>query len=161
MIIHIKELTGGGFLDPLAWTKMCYNQNNRTLYIYDEYVVNKMSNQDVWENLKELKGVTENDLITADSAEPKSIGDFRGYGSMIRGAEKGPESVKYSMKWLSALAKIVIDTKRCPVSAQEFSTYEYDQDKDGNYISAYVDKNNHCIDSVRYALNQIWKKRGQ
>ena len=151
----------GWFPDPLAWTKMCYNPSNRTLYIFDEYVVNKMSNADVWANLKELKGVVESDMIIADSAEPKSIGDFRGYGSMMRGAEKGPESVKYSMKWLSALAKIVIDTKRCPVSAQEFSTYEYDQDKDGNYISAYVDKNNHCIDSVRYALNQIWKKRGQ
>lgn len=151
----------GWFPDPLAWTKMCYNPSNRTLYIFDEYVVNKMSNADVWANLKELKGVVESDMIIADSAEPKSIGDFRGYGSMMRGAEKGPESVKYSMKWLSALTKIVIDPKRCPVSSQEFSTYEYDKDKDGNYISGYVDANNHCIDSVRYALNQIWKKRGQ
>lgn len=151
----------GWFPDPLAWTKMCYNPSNRTLYIFDEYVVNKMSNADVWTNLKELKGVVESDMIIADSAEPKSIGDFRGYGSMMRGAEKGPESVKYSMKWLSALTKIVIDPKRCPISSQEFSTYEYDKDKDGNYISGYVDANNHCIDSVRYALNQIWKKRGQ
>lgn len=151
----------GWFPDPLAWTKMCYNPSNRTLYIFDEYVVNKMSNADVWSNLKEKKGVVENDIIIADSAEPKSIGDFRGYGSMMRGAEKGPESVKYSMKWLSALTKIVIDPRRCPVSAQEFSTYEYDQDKDGNYISGYVDANNHCIDSVRYALNNIWKRRGQ
>lgn len=151
----------GWFPDPLAWTKMCYNPSNRTLYIFDEYVVNKMSNADVWSNLKEKKGVVENDLIIADSAEPKSIGDFRGYGSSMRGAEKGPESVKYSMKWLSALTKIIIDPKRCPVSAQEFSTYEYDQDKDGNYISGYVDANNHCIDSVRYALNNIWKRRGQ
>lgn len=151
----------GWFPDPLAWTKMCYDPSNRALYIFDEYVVNKMSNADVWSNLKELKGVVEDDIIIADSAEPKSIGDFRGYGSMMRGAEKGPESVKYSMKWLSALSKIVIDPKRCPISAQEFSTYEYDQDKDGNYISGYVDANNHCIDSVRYALNNIWKKRGQ
>ncbi len=151
----------GWYPDPLAWTKMCYDPSNRALYIFDEYVVNKMSNADVWSNLKELKGVVEDDIIIADSAEPKSIGDFRGYGSMMRGAEKGPESVKYSMKWLSALSKIVIDPKRCPISAQEFSTYEYDQDKDGNYISGYVDANNHCIDSVRYALNNIWKKRGQ
>lgn len=150
----------GWFPDPLAWTKMCYNPNQRTLYIFDEFVVNKMSNQDVWDHLKNEKGVKDDDIIIADSAEPKSIGDFRMYGSAMRGAEKGPESVKYSMKWLSALCKIVIDPKRCPVSAQEFSTYEYEQDKDGNYISGYVDKNNHCIDSVRYALNNIWKKRG-
>jgi phage terminase large subunit len=100
-------------------------------------------------------------MIIADSAEPKSIGDFRGYGSMMRGAEKGPDSVSYSMKWLSALARIVIDPKKCPKCAEEFSVYEYEQDKDGNYISGYPDENNHTIDATRYALNNVWKKRGQ
>ena len=100
-------------------------------------------------------------MIIADSAEPKSIGDFKSYGALIKSAEKGAGSVDYSMKWLSSLAKIVIDINRCPVTAQEFSTYEYQQDKDGNYISGYVDENNHCIDATRYALNNIWKKKGQ
>lgn len=151
----------GWFPDPLAWTKMCYNSSQRTLYIFDEFVVNKMSNQDVWNYLVENKGVTNDDVIIADSAEPKSIGDFRAYGSSMRGAEKGAGSVEYSMKWLSALAKIVIDPVRCPVATQEFSTYEYQQDKDGNYISGYIDENNHTIDSCRYALNSIWKKKGK
>ena len=156
-----QGLDFGYFPDPLAWVKCCYNPSQRILYIYDEYVVNKMSNADVWEHLKSEKGVTEEDLITADSAEPKSIGDFKAYGSCMKGAEKGPGSVEYSMKWLSSLAKIVIDINRCPTAASEFSTYEYDQDKDGNYISGYVDANNHTIDAVRYALNNIWKKKGQ
>ena len=112
----------GYFPDPLAWTKCCYNPAQRTLYIFDEYVVNKMSNADVWEHLKSEKNVTEEDLIIADSAEPKSIGDFKAYGSLMKSAEKGPGSVEYSMKWLSSLAKIVIDQRRCPTSAQEFST---------------------------------------
>ena len=156
-----QGLDFGYFPDPLAWTKCCFNPSQRVLYIFDEYVVNKMGNAEVWEHLKNEKGVSEDDLIIADSAEPKSIGDFRSYGSMMKGAEKGPGSVDYSMKWLSSLAKIVIDPNRCPVSAEEFSTYEYQQDKDGNYISGYVDADNHCIDSVRYALNIIWKKKGQ
>ena len=151
----------GWFPDPLAWVKCCFNSSQRTLYIFDEFVVNKMSNADVWARLKEDKKVKEDDIIIADSAEPKSIGDFRNYGSMMRGAEKGKDSVPYSMKWLSSLAKIVIDPRRCPESAKEFSTYEYEQDKDGNYISGYVDANNHTIDATRYALNNIWKKRGQ
>lgn len=151
----------GWFPDPLAWTKMCYNPAQKALYIFDEFVVNKMSNADVWEYLTKEKGVTNNDMIIADSAENKSIGDFKSYGALIYGAEKGPGSVDYSMKWLASLTKIVIDPKRCPTSAEEFSTYEYMQDKDGNYISGYVDADNHCIDSVRYALNKIWKKKGQ
>lgn len=151
----------GWYPDPLAWTKMCYQPGKKTLYIFDEFVVNKMSNLDVWNYLKENKDVTNDDLITADSAEPKSIGDFSDYGALIYGAKKGPDSVEYSMKWLSSLAKIVIDPKRCPKSAEEFTTYEYDQDKDGNYISGYVDANNHCIDSVRYAMNPVWRRKGE
>lgn len=151
----------GWYPDPLAWTNNCYKSNEKTLYIFDEFVVNKMSNADVWQHLKEEKAVTENDMITADSAEPKSIADFRDYGALIYGAKKGPDSVDYSMKWLAGLAKIVIDPKRCPKSVEEFTTYEYQQDKDGNYISGYVDANNHCIDSVRYATNPIWKRKGE
>lgn len=151
----------GWFPDPLAWTKMCYQPNKLTLYIFDEFVVNKMSNAKVWGYLHQEKGVKNDDLITADSAEPKSIGDFQSYGSLMRGAKKGPDSVEYSMKWLSGLAKIVIDPKRCPKSAEEFSTYEHPQDKDGNYITGYVDKDNHCIDSVRYATNPIWRRKGE
>jgi len=59
------------------------------------------------------------------------------------------------------LAKIVIDPVRCPNTAREFERYEYEQDKDGNYISAYPDRDNHHIDAVRYGMNLIWRKRGQ
>ncbi len=151
----------GWYPDPLAWTKMCYQPNKLTLYIFDEYVVNKMSNTKVWNYLQQEKGVKNDDLITADSAEPKSIGDFQSYGSLMRGAKKGPDSVEYSMKWLSGLAKIVIDPRRCPKTAEEFTIYEYPQDKDGNYITGYVDADNHCIDSVRYAMNPIWRRKGE
>lgn len=156
-----QGLDFGWFPDPLAWTKMCYNPSQRTLYIFDEFLANRMSNENVWRYLVKNKGVTNNDVIIADSAENKSIGDFKSYGAMMYGAEKGPGSVDYSMKWLASLTKIIIDPQRCPTSAQEFSTYEYEQDKDGNYISGYVDADNHTIDSVRYALSRIWKKKGQ
>ena len=155
-----EGLDFGWYPDPLAWTKMCYNTSQRTLYIFDEFVVNKMSNSDVWEHLKKEKNVTENDLIIADSAEPKSIGDFKSYGAFMKGAEKPPGSVEYSMKWLASLTKIVIDAKRCPRAAKEFTEYECLKDKDENYISGYPDEDNHTIDSVRYALNDIWKKKG-
>lgn len=151
----------GWYPDPLAWTKMCYQPSKLTLYIFDEFVVNKMSNLDVWNYLQKEKKVKNDDLIIGDSASPKDIADFQSYGSLMRGAKKGPDTVDYSMKWLARLAKIVIDPKRCPKSAEEFSTYEHPQDKDGNYISGYIDENNHCIDSVRYALNPIWRRKGE
>jgi PBSX family phage terminase large subunit len=151
----------GFYPDPFAFVKTYFNAAKRTLYIFDEYKAQKMGNKDVYEALIKKKKFSVQDMVIADSAEPKSVADFRDYGASIRGAEKGPESVKYSMKWLQSLNAIVIDNVRCPESAQEFLDYELEQDKDGNYISSYPDANNHFIDATRYATNLIWKRRGQ
>lgn len=155
-----KGIDWGWYPDPFAYNNMYYNSQQRTLYIFDELDCNKKSNAETWQMLKD-KGVTEEDLITADSAELKSIGDYRDYGSNIRGAMKGPGSVEYSMKWLSSLNKIIIDRQRCPNTAREFEEYELEKDKDGNVITGYPDKYNHHIDAVRYALERVWARRGE
>lgn len=151
----------GWYPDPFHWSKMYYRAASRTLYIFDEYRTNKQSNEDTWQTLQVLKGVTGADLITADSAENKSIADYRSYGALCRGAIKGPDSVRYGMKWLQSLFSIVIDPQRCPTTAKEFSEYEYDRSPDGEIISGYPDANNHSIDSVRYALERVWRRKGQ
>ena len=74
---------------------------------------------------------------------------------------KGPGSVDYSMKWLQSLVKIVIDPARCPDTYEEFINYEYERTKDGEIMSGYPDANNHHIDAVRYATEEIWKWKGQ
>lgn len=150
----------GWFPDPFHWGKMYYNHNQRKLYIFDEYRTNKTKNADAWAYLVNEKGVTTSDLIICDSAEPKSIGDFRSYGAMARAAEKGPNSVHEGIKWLQSLNAIIIDCNRCPFTAEEFSLYEYEKTPEGEPITAYPDENNHSIDMVRYALERVWKKRG-
>lgn len=156
-----QGLDFGWYPDPAHWTKVCYNPAQRTMYIFDELRTNKTSNADLWAKLTLLKGVTGEDLIIADSAEPKSIGDFRDYGALMRPADKGPGSVNYSMKWLQSLKRIVIDPYRCPETAREFAEYEYERTDNDEIISGYPDKNNHSIDAVRYALNRVWKRKGQ
>lgn len=151
----------GWYPDPAHWVKLCYNPAQLTVYIYDELRVNKTANAELWNLLVMKKGVTGGDLITADSAEPKSIADLKDYGSLCRGAVKGPDSVKYSMKWLQSLKRIVIDPERCPHTAREFSTYEYERTPDGEVMSGYPDADNHSIDAVRYALNPVWRRKGQ
>lgn len=162
----------GFFPDPLSAGKMHYDAARMILYIFDEYHAHKQSNKTVYEALfgkKDKKGTVleagkgwdPNALLIADNAEPKSIADLREFGANVRGAEKGPDSVTYSMKWLQSLAAIVIDNQRCPHHAEEFLNYELEKDKNGEFISAYPDKNNHAIDDVRYAANLIWRVRGQ
>lgn len=151
----------GWYPDPWAFVRVHFDAARRILYIFDEHKANKKSNRETYEIMVNQHGITPNDKLTCDSAEPKSIEDYRSYGLYARGAIKGPGSVEYSMKWLASLTKIVIDNSRCPNSAQEFLDYEYDRDKEGNVISGYPDKENHHIDACRYALEEVWKRKGQ
>ncbi len=151
----------GFFPDPLHWLKMHYNPATLTLYIFDEYRAFKTKNLKLYEVLTKEKHMTPADLMIADSEDPKSIADLREYGLSCRGAEKGPGSLDYSMKWLQSLAAIVIDNERAPFAAEEFINYEFEQDKEGNFISAYPDKNDHGISAARYGTNLIWRRRGQ
>lgn len=158
----LHGLDFGYFPDPAAYARCHYDAARLTLYIFGEFRGNKLSNRNLYKEIKDKGGYDPEYMLIADSAEPKSIADLREYGAkLIRGAEKGPDSVDYSMKWLQSLAAIVIDNERCPGTADEFLSYELEQDRDGNFISAYPDYNNHSIDAVRYATNLIWRKRGQ
>lgn len=156
----LNGLDWGYYPDPWAFNRMHFDAARRVLYIFDELRANKKGNRET-ADLLISHGITFDDRITADSAEPKSVGDYRSYGFDCRGAAKGPGSVEYSMKWFQSLVKIVIDPKRCPHTAEEFTSYEYERSKDGEVISGYPDRDNHHIDACRYATEQIWRRRGQ
>ena len=150
----------GFYPDPWAFNRMHYDAARRTLYIFGELTRYKQGNRATADALLAF-GLTGADRITADSAEPKSVQDYKNYGLFCRGAIKGPGSVDYSHKWLQSLRRIVIDPVRCPDTWKEFSEYEYERGADGEITAGYPDANNHHIDAVRYGLEPVWKKRGQ
>jgi len=158
--IH-EGLDWGYFPHPFSYGKMHYDSTRRILYIFAEYNCTKKGNRKVYDDLIKLGLIDRKRLIIADSAEPKSIGDFREYGANIIGAEKGPDSIDYSIKWLQSLTKIVIDPVRAPLHAQQFQQYEYLKNKDGEYISEYPDVFDDAIDDTRYAMNNEWRQRGK
>lgn len=149
----------GYFPDPWAFNRVYFDAARRTLYIFDELTANKLGNKETADMLLE-HGLTREDRITADSAEPKSVADYNKYGLKCIGANKGPGSVDRSMQWLQGLNEIVIDPRRCPETKREFIAYEYERTKDGEIMSGYPDRDNHHIDAVRYATEQIWAKTG-
>lgn len=156
-----RGIDWGYYPDPWAYNGMHYDAARLTLYIFDEAEAYRKGNEETACILRDEKGVQPLDLLTADSAEPKSVADYKAFGLYCRGAAKPPGSVDYSMKWLGRLAAIVIDPERCPRTAKEFSEYEFERDKDGNLISAYPDAKNHHIDAVRYGMQPVWKERGE
>lgn len=151
----------GWYPDPFHYGCMYYDSRRLTLYIFEEFRTNKMKNADTAQVLKDEFNLGRYDVVTCDSAEEKSIADYRSYGINARGAEKGPGSIRYGMKWLQSLVKIVIDPRRCPETVEEFKKYEYELDKEGNPTSNYPDKNNHSIDMTRYAMETVWKRKGR
>lgn len=153
-------LDWGYYPDPFAFNRMHYDAARRVLYIFDELTAFKQGNKETAERLI-AKGLTREDRITADSAEPKSVADYNKFGLSCVGAQKGAGSVDYSFKWLQQLNKIVIDPKRCPDTAKEFTKYEYERTKDGDIISGYPDRDNHHIDAVRYGTEPIYRVPGQ
>lgn len=142
----------GFAVDPLAFTRMHYDAKRETLYIFDEVYQPKLKNKPAAEMIINRIG---RELVIGDSAEPKTIAEMQELGVNMDGARKGRDSVEHGIKWLQNLEHIYIDKNRCPNTYREFVTYEYERNKEGQFISAYPDKNNHAIDSVRYACGKI------
>lgn len=147
----------GWYPDPYAFIRAYYDKARETIYLIDENGCNKTSNEVTASWIKKKK--YDDYVITCDSAEKKSVQDYRDMSLPARPAEKGPGSVEYGMKWLQS-KKIIIDIKRTPKAAEEFKKYEYERDKEGNIISGYPDKNNHFIDATRYAFEHFYNKGG-
>lgn len=150
----------GWYPDKYAFVRVQYNKAQHELIFWDEEYLNKTSNEDTANILKEKHGITEKDLIVCDSAEPKSIAEYINHGLYARGAVKGQGSIEHGMKWLASL-KLVFDEKRTPNALREFQDYEYERDDNGEILSGYPDENNHLIDATRYATEQFQRREAQ
>lgn len=107
-----------------------------------------------------IKGA-ENYVIRADSARPESISYCRRKGLyLIEAVDKWPGSVEDGISYIKSLERIVIHPE-CEAVANEFRLYAYKVNKQTEEVlPTIVDKNNHYIDAIRYALAPIIKNQG-
>lgn len=137
----------GWWPDPWVFVRIAFDARENRLYILDEARRNRCSNAETGKLVLALAG---EEPVIADSAEPKSIAEYRAMGIRCRPMQKGPGSVRYGMKWLQSLDAIVVDPEKCPHTAAEFSAYAYEN-------GAFPDRDNHHIDAVRYASSGFWR----
>lgn len=147
----------GFAVDPLAFVAMHFDAKRQDLYIWDEIYEQKLTNPQAVRKIDKI--ILPGEIVRCDSAEPKSIKEMRSLGMNTVGAPKGPDSVEYGIKWLQGLNHIFIDKRRCPNTYKEFSCYEYERNRQGQFISAYPDRNNHAIDAVRYGCSGVMPVR--
>lgn len=144
--------------DPLAYIKMHYNKTRKRLFLFGEIYAVRLGNTKAAREIRRLN--PNNQVITADSEEPRAIAALNELGLRVIGAKKGPGSVDYGMEFLAdELEEIVIDPKRCPNAVREFTGYELEMDKNGNFKGSYPDKDNHTIDAVRYGMESSMTRR--
>ncbi|MGI6691171.1 MAG: PBSX family phage terminase large subunit [Christensenellales bacterium] len=133
--------------DPAACVKLHYDRARKRVYVLDEIYERGLTNDMLADLLLPFTG---GHYITCDSAEPKSITELRNRGVKALPARKGPDSVNHGIQWLQG-HEIVVDT-RCQTMRNELQLYQWRKDKDGNSLRVPEDRNNHLIDSVRYAI---------
>lgn len=174
---HLYGVDWGFSTDPFVWVKAGYVRSTRTLYVLDEIsgtglsnaesarmVADRMSRprlaggglgepgQDGPEVVEDAEPYAE---VLCDSAEPKSVADFRAEGIEASSVPKqGAHNVRNSVRWLQDRAAIVIDPS-CGVAARELPCYQYALTRDGKPTGMLPDADNHAIDALRYAVARL------
>lgn len=123
-----------------------YKYNNT--YILDEVIhQTKLLNIDISNILKQNNI---DDIIYADSAEPKSIAELRTYKHKVLPVKKGKDSIVYGINLMNQIDLYVTSTSKNLIN--ELQSYTWMKDREGNTINKPIDAFNHCIDAARYAI---------
>lgn len=95
-------------------------------------------------------------LVVADSAEPKSIDEIRGYGVSIIGVEKKGGLIKSEpfVKWSIGIVQQqrISVTKRSTNIIKEYRNYLWVVDRDGKSTNEPEHQFSHSMDAIRYRM---------
>ena len=136
--------------DPTALSQSAYDRKTRKLYIYSTDGGYGMFEEDIMQLIR--KHELEHQYIICDSSEPRAIAKLRLLGARgVRPSYKKADFPRFGMNWLRSRAEIIIDPVTAKEAADEFTLYQFDKLRDGSFRNDYPDRDNHWIDSTRYA----------
>ena len=122
------------------------------LYVEEHLYETGLTNNDLSRKMRDL-GIERQEII-ADSAEPKSITELSRQGFLIKGANKGPDSIRLGIDVMKR-HRIYI-TKESTNLIKEMQSYKWKTDRDGKQINQPEIGNDHAIDALRYVcLNKL------
>lgn len=160
----------GFSMDPTAAVRCWVSPDETELYIDREAGKIGLELDDTAKYLIErIEGMDKHEVI-ADSARPESISHLSKTKSptglakphslpRIEGATKGPGSVEDGIEHLKTYQIIVHPA--CVEMQNEFKRYSFKVDRlTGAVLTTIVDKYNHYIDALRYAVEKVMKAKG-
>lgn len=140
--------------DPTAFWAGMVDEKSKKIWVFDEMYERGMSNERIAERITEMGYAKE--VITADSAEPKSIDRLRTLGlRRVRAAQKGKDSILNGIDRIQDYELIV--HPRCKNFLVEIYNYTWAKDRFGRTINKPIDDFNHLMDAMRYALESDTK----
>lgn len=145
----IFSLDFGFTNDPTAFVCSILDEINKKIWIFDGFEEKGLLNDEIAKKIIEMGYRKE--VITCDSAEPKSIEELKRNGlDRVRGAVKGKDSIINGINLLQQYEIIISPSLTWII--EEFRNYTWKKGKDGEYINVPIDKYNHSLDSLRYGV---------
>ena len=134
-----------GYNDPT--TLIAVYKDGDSIYCEELLYLRNTTVPDLIYKIKDL-GLNLTDDFICDSANPQSISEMVRAGINAKPVKKdtilsGIDQIKRSNFFVSSNSKNLID---------ELNSYVWKNDKNGNNLDEPEDKNNHCIDALRYVL---------
>ena len=130
-------------------------KKGETLYLHEILYRTGMTNQDLANYFKSKN--YDQTLTFYDSAEPKSGEELRRMGILAKPAIKGQGSINAGISLIKEFDIIV--SEESTNLAKEYSSYYWEELKDGTIINKPVDRMNHLMDAIRYGVYSQYSKR--
>lgn len=145
----------GFSIDPDTLVKVAIDSKRKILYVHEEYYNRGQLSTDELYHLNKSRIARPNDLIVADSAEPRLIADLQKKGLNIIECEKGQGSVNAGILRLQDY-KIIVTPESYNIK-KELKNYQWSDKKAGIPVDSY----NHSIDPIRYVEQKLGQGQPQ
>lgn len=145
--IEVYGIDFGFTNDPTAIVRCKVDTGRKEIYAEEVCYKTNMLNKDIIEVLSS-NGV-EHTEIYADCAEPKTIAEIRSAGFNIRPCYKG-KSITAQISYMKGYKLFV--SKKSLNLIKELRNYIWAKDSSGNTLNQPIDKFNHILDALRYAI---------
>ena len=137
----------GFSIDPTTLVKVAVDEDNGLIYCEECFAEVGLTTSDIAKRIG--KHCQPNEMIVADSAEPRLINEVYNLGFNIKPCTKGPDSVRYGIKKMQDYQIVV--TAESKTIIKELNNYIWSDKRSDTPRDDY----NHTIDAIRYAFDKL------
>ena len=154
-LIRVQGLDYGYTNDPTAFHESYVDMERQIIYVYDGFYEKGLSNAEIAQRIKDM--LAHKNKTIADSSEPKSNDYIKAKGVRVEGAAKGKDSINNGIDFILEF-EIIVNAHLVEFMT-EFNNYAWAVDKDGKPTNKPCDDFNHFLDSLRYSMEGLSRKK--